>query len=155
MTYVSSLCLTMPWWYVICTGRPCNEHERAFLMVNVGLTIVSMAYRQFKTPRLKQLDQIMIAAIQIIYHVTSNIPLALTFACLSHSRIYYVYIFSTLKYAVEGHWILKSMTLSFGGFCFVRDDEHFLYRWAWHLTQGLMMTYPFLLDEFETKVTLL
>ena len=155
MKYLSSLCLSMPWWYVLYTAQPLTEHGRAFLIVNACATIASMVYRQFGTPLSKQIDQIMITALQIIFHVTSNIPSALVLACISSHRIHYVYVVSTLWYALEGHWFPKLMTLAIGGLCYAKNNEHALYLWTWHFTGGMMCLYPFLFNEFETKVTIL
>ena len=152
---MSSLCLSIPWWYVIYTARTFTEHERSFLMVNACATIASMIYRHVETPFWCKVDKTMICALQINYHVTSSIPLTLALSCVCQHHLYYVYVISIMLLMLEGHWIIILTTVLIGGICFTREEKHVLYTWTWHITQGLIMLYPILFNNFRRKVTLL
>lgn len=73
MKAFSSICLSIPWWYVLGTQKHLSKHEYSFLVINALVTIMSMVHRHFNTKLTGRLDYTMICAIQFSFHLFSDI----------------------------------------------------------------------------------
>lgn len=107
MKALSSICLSIPWWYVLGTQKHLSDHEYSFLVINALVTIMSIVHRHFNTKLTKRLDYTMICAIQFSFHLFSDIycPLLLGFLCHPYRKI--VFLVSIVGFAFKTHNYLQ------------------------------------------------
>ena len=151
MKALSSICLSIPWWYVLGTQKHVSDHEYTFLVINALLTIASMVHRHFNTKLTRRLDYTMICAIQFSYHLFSDIycPILLGFLCHPYRKI--VFLVGVVGFAFKTHNVLQQTiilgTMAIGIFCHLREKDNNYWQWPWHISNGLIMLYTLLFSS--------
>ena len=154
MKIFSSICLSLPWWYVLATNRELTAHESSFLAMNGVVTVVSMIHRSNLNKYTLTLDVTAICAMQFHFHFFSELlrPLLLGFMFHRFSKV--IYVLGVLGLALKGKTLVQQGimfgTILFSSACHVNEeDDSTALRWLWHFSNGLLMLYPFVFNLFD------